>query len=32
MKIKSEQLDRLASTLVARYRNKELIASKATDQ
>lgn len=32
MKIKSEQLDRLAATLVAKYRNKELIAGKAADQ
>lgn len=32
MKIKPEQLERLASTLVARYRAKELIASTAADQ
>lgn len=32
MKIKPEQLERLASTLVVRYRAKELIASTAADQ
>jgi hypothetical protein len=32
MKIKTEQLDRLANLLVAGYRNKELIISKVTDQ
>ena len=32
MKIKSEQLERLASTLVGRYRAKELLASTAADQ
>ncbi len=32
MKIKPEQLERLASTLVARYRAKELIVSRAADQ
>jgi hypothetical protein len=32
MKIRAEQLDRLASTLVARYRTQELLATEATDQ
>jgi hypothetical protein len=32
MKIKPEQLERLASTLVARYRAKDLIVGTATDQ
>ena len=31
MKIKPEQLDRLASQLVAAYRKKDLIVSKASD-
>ena len=31
MKIKPEQLDRLATQLVAAYRKKDLIISKATD-
>jgi hypothetical protein len=31
MKIKPEQLDRLAAQLVAAYRKKDLIVSKATD-
>lgn len=31
MKIKPEQLDRLASHLIAAYRKKDLIVSKATD-
>jgi len=31
MKIKPEQLDRLATQLVAAYRKKDLIVSKATD-
>jgi hypothetical protein len=31
MKIKQEQLDRLAGTLLANYHAKELITSKATD-
>lgn len=31
MKIKTEQLDRLAGQLVAAYRKKNLIVSKATD-
>lgn len=31
MKIKPDQLDRLASQLVATYRKKDLIVSKATD-
>ena len=31
MKIKPEQLDRLATQLVANYRKKDLIVSKASD-
>lgn len=31
MKITPEQLDRLAATLVARYRDKELIVARADD-
>ena len=31
MKIKTEQLDRLASKLVDKYRKQDLIATKATD-
>jgi len=31
MKIKPEQLDRLAAQIVAAYRKKDLIVSKATD-
>lgn len=31
MKVKPEQLERLASQLIAAYRKKELIVSKATD-
>ena len=31
MKIKPEQLDRLAAQLVANYRKKDLIVSKASD-
>ena len=31
MKIKPEQLDRLAGQLVASYRKKDLIVSKASD-
>jgi hypothetical protein len=31
MKIKTEQLDRLASQLIAAYRKKDLIVTKATD-
>jgi len=31
MKIKTEQLNRLASQLVAAYRKKDLIVTKATD-
>ena len=31
MKIKPEQLDRLATQLIAAYRKKDLIVSKATD-
>ncbi|HUR71613.1 MAG TPA: DUF507 family protein [Candidatus Limnocylindrales bacterium] len=31
MKIKPEQLDRLATQIVAAYRKKDLIISKATD-
>ncbi|MGZ9174796.1 MAG: hypothetical protein ACXW52_24665, partial [Candidatus Binatia bacterium] len=31
MKIKPDQLDRLATQLVASYRKKELIVSKASD-
>jgi len=31
MKVKPEQLDRLAAQLIAAYRKKELIVSKATD-
>jgi hypothetical protein len=32
MKIKTEQLDRLASSLVSTYSKKELIFTKASDQ
>ena len=32
MKIKTEQLDRLATLLISVYRKKELIVTKATDQ
>jgi hypothetical protein len=32
MKIKTEQLDRLASALVSTYSKKELILTKASDQ
>jgi hypothetical protein len=32
MKIKSEHLDRLANSLVATYRKKELVVTKASDQ
>ena len=31
MKVKPEQLERLASQLIAAYRKKDLIVSKATD-
>jgi hypothetical protein len=31
MKIKSEQLDRLASSLVSSYRKKDLVIAKASD-